>query len=375
MNFFEPKVILLQSGYAHYRDTLFNILADRHNLEIIYEQSDNTYPGMGEPKGYPHIFLDKISSFNWLGLIKILINKKPSIIIEPGSNSLRAVIAFIYARLFKKKLLLWIESWKTPTYPKNSIKFYPGAIRNFISKQIICRADAIIAGSAVSYQYLKSITDEKNKIFTALQCSNDLQKRELPIAKPNRLNKYTFLYLSRIIPLKGLDILIKAFGLLRKKRNDVSLLVAGDGQFKPFCYKLSKSLKIPDIHFKGSVDPGMAHFIFSQADIFILPSRIIGNAYDAWGLVLNEAMSMSLPVITTDAAGASFDLVVDGYNGYLIKENSIDDLYKAMNLILDQDLSQMGENSRKTFDMKNDFKRMANGFSSAIYHVKNDSKL
>lgn len=371
----DPKIILLQSGYAHYRDTLFKILSDRHNLEIVYEHSDNTYPGLGIPKGYPHVFIDKISLFNWLGLIKILINRKPSIIIEPGSNSLRAIIAFIYARLFKKKLLLWIESWKTPKYPENSIKFYLEAIRNFISKQIIRHADALIAGSTVSYQYLKSITGEKSTIFTALQCSNDLNKRELLVEKPEKLNKYTFLYLSRVIPLKGLDILIKAFALLRNKRNDVSLLVAGDGPFKPFCHKLRKSLKIPDIHFKGSIDPAMTHFAFSQADIFILPSRIIGNAYDAWGLVLNEAMSMGLPVITTDAAGASFDLVKNGYNGYIIKENSVSGLYKAMNLILGQDLSQMGKNSRKTFDMKNDFNRMANGFSSAIYHVNNDRKL
>ena len=354
---------------------MFKILSDRHNLEIVYEHSDNTYPGLVMPKGYPHIFLDKIFLVRWFGLIKILINRKPSIIIEPGSNSLRAIIAFIYARLFKKKLVLWILSWRTSKYSKNSIKFYPDVIRNFISKQIICRADALIAGGTASYQYLKSITGEKSTIFTALQCSNDLQKRELPIAKPQKLNKYTFLYLSRIIPLKGLDILIKAFALLRNKRNDVSLLVAGDGPFKPFCYKLSKQLKTPDIHFKGSIDPAIIHTVFSQSDIFILPSRIIGNAYEAWGLVLNEAMSMGLPVITTHAMGASFDLVADGYNGYIIKENSISALYKAMDLILSQDLSQMGKNSRKTFDMKNDFNRMANGFSSAIYHVNNDHKL
>jgi glycosyltransferase involved in cell wall biosynthesis len=96
----------------------------------------------------------------------------------------------------------------------------------------------------------------------------------------------------------------------------------------------------------------------------------MGNRYENWGLVINEAMSMSLPIITTTAVGAAYDLVVDGHNGFIVKDNHIVDLYKAMERILRLDLVQMGINSRTLFDQKNDFSQMANAFTSAIELAK-----
>ena len=119
------------------------------------------------------------------------------------------------------------------------------------------------------------------------------------------------MYMSRIIPRKGLDVLIKAFSLLRRKRSDVSLLIGGDGPFRQYCEKLLKSMKIPDVSFAGSITPQSVIDIYQQADVFVLPSYLKGNQYEAWGLVINEAMSMSLPIITTTAVGAAYDLVVD----------------------------------------------------------------
>jgi len=86
-------------------------------------------------------------------------------------------------------------------------------------------------------------------------------------------------------------------------------------------------------------------------------------------LVINEAMSMHLPIITTNAVGAAYDLVINGYNGFVVQQNDVIAMYKAMKKILELDLSELGNNSRKLFEEKNNFKEMANGFSQAINYV------
>ena len=80
-------------------------------------------------------------------------------------------------------------------------------------------------------------------------------------------------------------------------------------------------------------------------------------------------MSMHLPIITTNAVGAAYDLVINGYNGFVVQQNDVIALYKAMKKILELDLSELGNNSRKLFEEKNNFKEMANGFSQAINYV------
>jgi glycosyltransferase involved in cell wall biosynthesis len=176
--------------------------------------------------------------------------------------------------------------------------------------------------------------------------------------------------MSRIIPLKGLDVLLRAFFALRSKRDDVFLLIGGDGPFRPYCQELARSLGIPDVQFLGSVHPDFAADLYKQSDVFVLTSYYWENRYEPWGLVINEAASMSLPIITTTAVGAAQDLVIEGYNGFVVKDNNVDHLHITMEKILDLDLVTMGNNSRFLFKKKNDFINMANGFTSAIEHAK-----
>ena len=63
---------------------------------------------------------------------------------------------------------------------------------------------------------------------------------------------------------------------------------------------------------------------------------------DVWGLVINEAMSFGLPVITTDQCVAGLELIRDGINGYIIPVEDNDALIEKTNLLLQQDYRNMG---------------------------------
>ena len=364
------KILFLQPSYAHYREDLFAILSDRLAIHFLFEKSKSTYPGNEKPKNLRCDFIDKKFKSSLIGLTYYLFKHDFDIIVSSVSHSRRTIISFLYSTIFRKKFILWILEWQKPAYRGNAIKEISKRFKYSISRKIINRSNALVVGGTAARNYALNLGFNAKNIFTAFQCSKDIIRQGGNCKKKQYIKgKYTFLFLGRIISWKGLDILIRAFHLLRQKRNDISLLIAGDGPSKKYCFKLAKSLKVLDVEFIGSIISGRVNEIFKRADIFVLPSRELDGYHEDWGLVVNEAMSMKLPVITTTAVGAAFDMIINGHNGFIVKENSVDELYQAMNKILKCDLIKMGNNSRKIFDEKNNYVKMANGFFDAIDHV------
>ncbi len=50
----------------------------------------------------------------------------------------------------------------------------------------------------------------------------------------------------------------------------------------------------------------------------MVPSIFHRLEVESWGLVLNEAMSVRKPIVSTDMVGAAYDLIKDGVNGYIV---------------------------------------------------------
>ncbi|MCF6235459.1 MAG: glycosyltransferase family 4 protein [Gammaproteobacteria bacterium] len=359
------KVLLIQPGYAHYRDELFSILSKRYDLFILYEKKKKVYPGAERPKGDNHRFIIQTPLFKWLNYILSLVRSNPDIVVTSTSTSLRTLVAYLYSRLFGKKFILWILEWQEPVYDINTFAGNIKRLRKAIANKIILKSDALLVGGSASYNYALSLGKKSDEIFTATQCAKDLyangQKRRV------KANDVVFIYLSRIIKWKGLDFLIRAFSKLENESDNVKLIIAGDGPFRKECVELCENLQSENVTFLGSVDSSDVNDIYSSADIFVLPSITYRNSYEAWGLVVNEAMSMKMPVITTDAVGAAYDLVKD--NGIVVKNANVDELYQAMKKILSMNLNLLGEASRKIFVSKNDYYKMADGFTSAIEYV------
>ena len=160
--------------------------------------------------------------------------------------------------------------------------------------------------------------------------------------------------------------------------DDAFLLIGGDGDFKRECEQLSEELKIKNMLFLGEISQNEVGVYYKTCDVFVLPSVFLRNptgtySYEAWGLVINEAMSFGLPIITTNAVGAAFDLVKDGYNGFIVKNNNAEDLYKALIKILsNHDMAKkMGERSRGIFEEFNDYDKMFNGIDDALKYALN----
>ncbi|MEA2067815.1 MAG: glycosyltransferase family 4 protein [Verrucomicrobiota bacterium] len=149
-------------------------------------------------------------------------------------------------------------------------------------------------------------------------------------------------FVSMNWPHKGLDLLIRVLGKLNQDTGSkAKLLVVGKGD-EPTYAQRAKRAGV-DIVFAGIVREGMFD-LYAASDVFALPSK-----WDAFAMVVTEAMTASLPALISDCTGAR-DIVVDGENGYVIGLENEEAWCGALaGLMRDEPLrKRMGSAARKT---------------------------
>jgi poly(glycerol-phosphate) alpha-glucosyltransferase len=153
-----------------------------------------------------------------------------------------------------------------------------------------------------------------------------------------------FLFCGQLISRKGVDVLLQAFDRLVDKGYPVRLLLVGRrAELDQMLSMVSMEAK-NRISYEGFFDPKRLSDIYSQAHVFVLPSR-----YDGWGVVVNQALGAGLPVICTDAVGAGYDLVEEGVNGYRVPAGDAEELASRMeDLIVQRErIPEFGAASRR----------------------------
>jgi len=157
--------------------------------------------------------------------------------------------------------------------------------------------------------------------------------------------KRIILFVGRLVKLKGLDYLIRAFSMF-SGFEDLGLLIIGDGPERNRLEKLCEDLNLSNVNFINATAEIEPYFIL--CDILVLPSIIL-NIHEEWGLVVTEAMSVAKPVIVSNSVGCAYELVKNGVNGYIVPEKNVNALFKAMEkLIIDDYLrTRMGNNAKE----------------------------
>ncbi len=123
--------------------------------------------------------------------------------------------------------------------------------------------------------------------------------------------------MGRLVPIKGLDVLLRALAGFSK----TTLVVAGDGPERDALQSLAKHLRVPT-RFEGVVRGGTKAAWLSAADVFVLPSRPLPDGREEGApTALIEAMLARLPVIASDTGGVS-SLVAHGHTGLLVEPGS-----------------------------------------------------
>jgi phosphatidylinositol alpha-mannosyltransferase len=152
----------------------------------------------------------------------------------------------------------------------------------------------------------------------------------------------TVLFVGRFDPRNGLKHMLRAFGLLREVRDDVRLVILGDGPLRGVYQRLVPAELRGDVRFEGRVDQLRPRYLVS-GEILCTPCQLA-----SFGMVLLEAMSAGRPIVASRNSGFA-RLMENGRQGLLIDPPDDEPKFAAaLNLLLeDHDLAwKMGAAGR-----------------------------
>ncbi|HZP57388.1 MAG TPA: glycosyltransferase [Dehalococcoidia bacterium] len=202
-------------------------------------------------------------------------------------------------------------------------------------------ADLIVVASEHEKHLLTALYGADAGRIAVVPCGVDLDlftpmdqeeaRRRLRIADRERV----ILFVGRIEPLKGIDVLIGAAAQLHEDENFRVLIVGGDAraaaeiaQLRALAARLGVDHHIA---FVGAVPHEDLPLYYNAADVCVVPSY-----YESFGLVAIESMACGTPVVASRVGGLT-STIADGETGYLIPWRCPEPFAERLELLLDND--------------------------------------
>ena len=146
----------------------------------------------------------------------------------------------------------------------------------------------------------------------------------------------TVLCLSRLVPRKGQDMLIRALPSIRQRVNGAALVIAGGGPYLAALRRLADRFGVSDhVTFTGGVPAADLPAYHAMADVFAMPCRTRGAGLDVEGLgiVFLEASAAGVPVIAGSSGGAP-ETVRHNKTGIVVDGRSVNQVADAVSDLL-----------------------------------------
>ena len=351
------KLAILTSHPIQYKTPLYKLLAEQKKIDLTVLFCSNwglkTYHDekFGQNikwdipllDGYKSKVLKNVSPFPNVSRFFGLIN--PEIIDELKKNNYDAI--WIHGWNSFTNWLTMVTAFKLniPVLLRGEINllqksfFLKNILKKLILKNLFKKISAFLSIGAYNAKFYEAYGVPKEKIFLVPYTVNNdffiLKANELTSKKQSLKEKYdiprnlpVILFSGKLIHKKRPIDLLKAYEIVSKE-TDVALVYLGEGELRKEIELYIKNHNLKNVYLMGFRNQTELPEFYAMADIFVLPS-----AFEPWGLVVNEAMCFSLPVIISDEVGAGGDLVKDGVNGCIYPSGDIDELSNRLKILL-----------------------------------------
>jgi len=304
-----PKIAMITNIPSPYREEIHILLNEKlkNNYSVFYCAKDepNRMWKLAD-SDYNKTFLKKsILKFKNrliylnIDIIRELKNYNPDVIITAGFNP-TMLLSFLWAKFRNKKHIAFTDG--TVDSEKSL-----GKMHRWVRKFVFRYTDAFIGASKKSLELYTSYDISNEKLFLSPLCiNNEVYKQAKGIQK-----KYDIIYSARFIDLKMPFFFIDVLKLISDSI-PCKVILIGSGELKEKMIKRLEELNI-DYSYPGYIQQEQLPLIFGSAKILLFPTKS-----DTWGIVANEACAAGIPVITCENAGVANELIINGYNGYVL---------------------------------------------------------
>ena len=337
----------------HYRASIYNSFYHKWKEEgYEFHVASNEYQDVD----FPLRFVRHDLPFSTAKYAKLIRELKPDVVINFLHLKDKLIIPLtIYCRLKGIPMIYWNHGV--------NLKDADNKWKNLIFHFIHSISNAIILYTPDQLKYILRRNLKKTFIaFNTLSFeSSDVFRHSLRRPKEIKAQygikeKYVLLYISRILPYKGLDILLPLFANLK----DLALVIVGEG-INDNQMQIVEST--PNYYYLGEKYGKDVDEIYSIGDMFSTPGHI--------GLALNQAMYWGLPVLVLNRKHApEIYYMKNGENGFVL--NNSEELRDKVLELCDNPtlLAKISANARKTYETKMSLDNMYEGFLKAINYVK-----
>ncbi|WP_146166476.1 glycosyltransferase [Mucilaginibacter yixingensis] len=247
-------------------------------------------------------------------VLRALDHIKPDVIIAPSIVFFAGALGMQWAKNNGCKFIMFDDA-KSAQVKRN-------VVVQWIKDTIIAQADALWLPSAF---YDADYTRFLNKGVQLFYGFSSIDNAYFTSKSSYQASADSIICVARLVPIKNIDGLLKAWQLVEQGNSKLSITIIGDGSEMVLLKQLAIRLDLKRVTFTGAVSNVDLPAYFSNAAAFILPSLS-----ETWGLVVNEAMAAGLPVLLSLNVNAAQSLLQEGVNGFGFEPTDINSIYNAV---------------------------------------------
>lgn len=279
-----------------------------------------------------------------------------------GIAFFRDSIIIIFCKLLTKKLILHFHG---KGIAENSKKRFYKHIYQFL----FSNTSLIFVSPYLKKSECVRLTLKNANLYAVENGIKPIKEQLIHKKKQNNITR--LLFLSTLMPSKGIYILLNSIAFLTQKNQNFHLTMVGDPLQTDELEKIKCTLQELEINEFVTLYPAVytekKYDFFNKSDIFIHPTL-----NDSFGLVILEAMQFARPVISTYEGGIP-DIVINEKTGILVKKDNMQSLANAiLDLINNPDKAQaMGDAGQKRFFEKYTINHFEENMRNTIQQIIN----
>jgi len=233
-----------------------------------------------------------------------------------------------------------------------SLSEHETELRIRCEQQVIAGVERVVCATEQERALIRQLYGADAAKVTVIPLGVDLDRfrpadKESARAALGLKDERIVLFVGRLEPLKGVDILIDAAAMLESDVDCSVLIVGGDESASAQVARLQEQARRRGIEhrvaFAGAVDHELLPLYYNAADVCVVPSH-----YESFGLVAIEAMASGVPVVASRVGGLA-GTVKDGETGYLVPWLCPEPFAERIDLLLENDSLRrnLGEAARE----------------------------